>query len=166
MRLKTLVVPIILLAVAACGEGDDIPLEKGPFLRNDRNELLFDMEFCSGTYIGASTFNSLYIENGGDETLEITEVTKTGAREFTMQLPADISPATPLRLESRKRTFIEVKFTPPTTSRGQPLPADCSPQNLQLDKGELYKGKLTIKSNAANAAEKEINLLGRGVTPP
>src|SRR5688572_22631002 len=99
MRLRTLVVPIILLAVAACGEGDDIKLEKGPFLLNDRNELLFDTEFGSGTYVGATTFNTLSLENRGDEPLTITEVTKSGSGAFTVRLPAQLAEKQPLTLE-------------------------------------------------------------------
>jgi hypothetical protein len=146
MRLKTLVVPIILLAVAACGEGDDIKLEKGPFLLNDRNELLFDTEFGSGTFVGATTFNTLSLENRGDEPLTITEITKSGPGAFTVRLPEQLAAGEPLTLESRKTTFIEVQFKPP--------------------EARTYEGKLTITSNAANAATKEIRLFGKGVTPP
>jgi hypothetical protein len=146
MRLRTLVVPIILLALAACGEGEDIKLEKGPFLLNDRNELLFDTEFGSGTYVGATTFNTLSLENRGDEPLTITEVTKSGSGAFTVRLPQALAEKQPLTLESRKTTFIEVQFKP------------SAAQN--------YEGKLTITSNAANAPTKEIRLFGKGVTPP
>lgn len=146
MRLKTLVFPIILLALAACGEGDDIKLEKGPFLLNDRNELLFDTEFGSGTYVGATTFNTLSLENRGDEPLTITEVTRSGPGVFTMRLPPELAEGQPLTLQSRKTTFIEVQFKPSSAT--------------------TYEGKLTITSNAANAPAKEIRLFGKGVTPP
>lgn len=145
MRLKTLVAPIILLALAACGEGDDIKLEKGPFLLNDRNELLFDTEFGSGTYVGATTFNTLSLENRGDEPLTITGITKTGPGVFVMRLPQELE-AGSLTLQSRKTTFIEVQFKPTSAT--------------------TYEGKLTITSNAANAATKDIRLFGKGVTPP
>lgn len=146
MRLKTLMLPIILLAVAACGEGDDIKLEKGPFLLNDRNELLFDTEFGSGTYVGATTFNTLSLENRGDEPLTITKVEKTGPGAFTVRLPDALAAGNSLTLESRKATFIEVQFKPTQATN--------------------YEGKLTITSNAANAPTKDIRLFGKGVTPP
>jgi hypothetical protein len=147
MRLRTLVVPIILLALAACGEGDDIKLEKGPFLLNDRNELLFDTEFGSGTFVGATTFNTLSLENRGDEPLTITGVTKSGSGAFSVRLPPELSEAgQSLTLQSRKTTFIEVQFKP--------------------SEARTYEGKLTITSNAANAPTKEIRLFGKGVTPP
>jgi hypothetical protein len=146
MRLKTLMVPIILLAVAACGEGDDIKLEKGPFLLNDRNELLFDTEFGSGTFVGASTFNTLSLENRGDEPLEITKVAQSGSDNFRVTLPTELAAGQPLKLESRKTAFIQVQFTPPAA--------------------RTYEGKLTITSNAANTPSKEIRLFGKGITPP
>ena len=145
MRLKTLVVPIILLAMAACGEGDDIKLEKGPFLLNDRNELLFDTEFGSGTFVGATTFNTLSLENRGDEPLTITKVEKSGPGAFTVRLPPELAEGMSLTLESRKTTFIEVQFKPA--------------------EARTYEGKLTITSNAANAPTKEIRLFGKGVAP-
>jgi hypothetical protein len=146
MRLKTLVFPIILLALAACGGGDDIELEKGPFLLNDRNELLFDTEFGSGTYVGASTFNALLLENRGDKPLEITKVDQSGSSAFKVNLPAELAEGMTLKLESRKTALIQVQFTP-TQVRD-------------------YEGKLTITSNAGNAPAKDIRLFGKGVTPP
>lgn len=146
MRLRTLVFPIILLAMAGCGEGDGYELEQGPSLYNDRNELLFDTEFGSGTYVGASTFNTLILENRGDEPLEITEVTKTGPGVFTVRLPEGLAEGKALRLESRQKAFIEVQFKPTQAT--------------------TYEGKLTIKSNAKNAPAKDIRLFGKGVPPP
>ncbi|HVG62759.1 MAG TPA: hypothetical protein VNA24_29605 [Hyalangium sp.] len=146
MRLKTLVFPIILLALAACGGEDEIELQKGPFLLNDRNELLFDTEFGSGTYLGASTFNALLLENRGDAPLEITKVEKSGSGAFVVELPAELEEGLTLKLESRKTALIQVKFTP-TQARD-------------------YEGKLTITSNAGNSPTKEIRLFGKGVTPP
>jgi len=146
MRLKTLVFPIILLAMAACGGEDEIPLEKGPFLLNDRNELLFDTEFGSGTYVGASTFNALLLENRGDAPLEITKIEQSGSSTFEVTLPPALEEGMTLKLESRKTALIQVKFTPPQV--------------------RTYEGKLTITSNAANAPAKEIKLFGEGKTPP
>jgi hypothetical protein len=123
MRLRTLLFPIITLALAGCGGDDDVKLEKGPFLFVDRESLGFDQEFGSGTYLGRSTFNTLYIENRGDEPLELTEE--------------------PVRIESRKRAYIEVQFTP-TEAR-------------------VYRGKFTLKSNAANAPLRDIALSGCGI---
>jgi hypothetical protein len=146
MRLKPLMVPIILLALTACGGGDEIELQKGPFLLNDRNELLFDTEFGSGTYVGASTFNALLLENRGDAPLEITKIEKSGSSAFEAALPTELAEGQPLKLESRKTALIQVKFTP-TQARD-------------------YEGKLTITSNAGNAPTKDIKLFGTGVTPP
>jgi len=146
MRLKTLWFPIILLALAGCGEGDEIKLEKGPFLFADRTQLLFDTEFGSGTYVGASTFNTLMLENRGDEPLEITEVIKTGPAEFIVTPPEGLTATTPVRLESLKRTYIQVQFKP--------------------TQAKDYTGKLAIRSNSADAAEKVVDLIAKGVPAP
>ncbi len=144
MRLSTLWTPIILLTLAGCGEGEDeIELEKGPFLQVDRDSLGFNLEFGSGTLINTTGFNSLYIENRGDAPLELTKVTRSGAGEFSMKLPAELAEGRPLRLESLKRTFIEVQFKPQAR--------------------RLYQGMLRIESNAGNVPMKDIALFGCGL---
>jgi hypothetical protein len=145
MRLKTLWFPIILLALAGCGEGDEIQLEKGPFLFNDRTQLMFDTEFGSGTYVGASTFNTLLLENRGDEPLEITEVIKTGPAEFIVTPPEGLTATTPVRLESRKRAYVQVQFKP--------------------SQAKEYTGKLTLRSNSKDGSEKVVELIAKGVAP-
>ncbi|WP_224370265.1 Ig-like domain-containing protein [Hyalangium versicolor] len=147
MRLRHLWFPIILLAMAGCGDdGDEVQLEKGPFLFVDRESMGFDQEFGSGTYVGASTFNALYIENRGDEPLDITEVVKAAPAEFTILLPDELAKGQTLRLESRAHASIQVQFKP--------------------TKVQTYDGKFTIKSTAKNAPEKVVQLSGKGVTPP
>lgn len=145
MRLKTLWFPIILLALAGCGGEDEIPLEKGPFLFADRTKLQFDTEFGSGTYVGASTFNTLMIENRGDEPLEITAVTKTGPSQFIVTPPEGLTDSTPVKLESRKRAYIQVQFKPA--------------------EAKAYTGSLTIKSNSTTAAETVVGLEAKGIAP-
>ena len=145
MRLRPLWIPIILLSLAGCGE-DGVELEKGPFLKVDRDSLGFDQEFGSGTYVGATGFNSLYIENGGDAPLEISKISKSGSGTFSVRLPTELAEGKTLTLESLKRTFIEVQFKP--------------------GEARVYEGKLLIESNAANAAMKEILLSGKGLPPP
>jgi predicted small lipoprotein YifL len=146
MRLKTLWFPIILLALAGCGGEDGIELEKGPFLFPDRTQLQFDTEFGSGTYVGASTFNTLMIENRGDEPLEITEVIRTGPSEFIVTPPEGLTASTPVRLESLKRAYVQVQFKP--------------------TQAKDYTGKLTIKSNSKDGAEKVVELIAKGVRAP
>jgi hypothetical protein len=147
MRLLNLWTPIILLALAGCGGGDDgVTLEKGPFLFVDRDSLGFDQEFGSGTYVGASTFNALYLENRGDQPLNITGVTLSAPSVFTLQLPDELSNGQTLTLDSRAHTSIQVQFKP--------------------TKAETYTGTLTIQSNAGNTPQKDISLSGKGVTPP
>jgi len=147
MRLHTLWFPtIILLALAGCGGGDDVKLEKGPFLFVDRESMGFDQEFGSGTYVGAATFNALYIENRGDQPLEITEVIKAAPAEFTLQLPQELADGQPLVLQSRAHTSIQVQFKP--------------------TREQTYDGKFTVRSNALNTPQKDVILSGKGVKAP
>lgn len=144
MRLRTPWLPIIMLALAGCGnEVADIP--EAPQLFTDRDAMGFNTEFMSGTYIGQTTFNSLTIENRGQETLELTDFSLSGPAVFTLKVPEGFTPGTPLRLETYERAFVEVAFKP--TRAGD------------------YTGTLTIKSNAANMPEKQIALEAKGVNP-
>lgn len=147
MRLRNLFLPLFILALSGCGgEGDDFELEKGPFLFIDRESLGFDAEFGSGVYVGATGFNTLYIENRGDQPLEVTKVTKSGDSAFTIRVPQELSEGKTVTVESRKVTFVEVQFKP--------------------SQAKEYTGKLTIETNAGNGGVKEIGLSGRGVPPP
>ncbi|ADO69858.1 hypothetical protein [Stigmatella aurantiaca] len=148
MRLRFPWLPVIALALAACGGDDDesYTLQKGPFLLVDRERLAFDTEFDRGTYVGAASRNSLYIENRGDQPLEITAVVKNAPSEFVLRLPDALAAGGTLTIESRKTALIEAEFTP--------------------KQAKTYEGSFILKSNAANAPEKEIGLVGVGVTPP
>jgi hypothetical protein len=134
---------VIFLALAACGNEQEPPVEPTLFL--DRESLGFGQEFGLGTYVNTEPIESLYIENQGQQPLEITEVTKSGASEFKFALPEQPTAEKPVRLEYGKRTFIQVSFKP--------------------TRAQKYEGKLLIKSNAANAPTKEILLSGVGVNP-
>jgi hypothetical protein len=144
MRLRTPWLPIIMLALAGCGnEVADIPV--APQLFTDRDGMGFNTEFGSGTFIGQTAFNSLTIENRGQETLELTDFSLSGPAVFTLKPPEGFTPGTPLRLETYDRAFVEVAFKP-------------------TDDIE-YRGTLIIKSNAANTPTKEIELMAKGVNP-
>jgi hypothetical protein len=139
MRLRPLWLSVIFIALAACGtEG---PSEQ-PELYVDRDSLGFGQEFGTGAYVNQEITESLYIENRGLQVLEITEVTKSGAGQFTLTLPEPLKSGEPVRLEYGKRTFVQVAFKPTEAKK--------------------YEGKLLIKSNAANVPQKEIVLSGVG----
>ena len=143
MRLRTPWLPIILFALAGCGNGEEYP--EAPQIFTDRAEMGFNTEFNGGTFVGATAYNSLIIENRGLNTLELTEFTLSGPPVFTLTPPEGFEPGTPLRLETNKTAFVQVTFKP-------------------TDDVE-YTGTLTIKSNAANEPVKEIVLRGKGVNP-
>jgi hypothetical protein len=147
MRLRTLWLPLIFIALAGCGNGEDpVELSEEPQLFLDRTQLQFDTEFGSGTYIGATTFNSLILENRGKKALEISSITKSGPGEFALTLPQDLRDGKTLRLESRQQAFVQVTFKP-TAER-------------------TYEGKLVIQSNDPAAGEKEVPLIAKGVPAP
>lgn len=142
-RVSVLMGAFIFVALLACGKAPDgqqpgnHPNE--PTIVTDRPELQFGLEFDQGVWIGTSKQESLLIENDGLEPLEISNVTKTGDSEFTMELPTDLT-VPPLG-----HTFIRFFFAP------------------KEEKG--YSATVTISSNAANEPEKVIQLSGRGVSP-
>jgi hypothetical protein len=143
MQLRTRWLPIFFFALAGCGNETEIPKE--PTLFTDRDEMAFNREFGSGTFVGQTGFNSLVLENRGEGTLQITGITVSAPAQFKVTLPEGFTAETPLALETYKRAFVQVEFKPT--------------DNVE------YKGTLTIKSNAANAAEKVITLNGLGVDP-
>lgn len=139
MRLRPLWLSFIFIALAACG--NDGPSEQ-PELYVDRDSLGFGQEFGTGAYVNQEITESLYIENRGLRTLEISEVTKSGAAQFTLTLPEPLTKGETVKLEYGKRTFVQVAFKPTAAQK--------------------YEGKLLIKSNAANEPQKEIALSGVG----
>lgn len=146
MRLRNLWFPIILLAAAGCGGGDDVKLEKGPFLFLDRDSLGFSQEFGSGTYIGTAPLNALYVSNRGDQPLELTSIVNGMPAEFTLQMPDELANGQTLTLQSREVATFQVQFKP--------------------TKEQVYSGTFTIHSNALNAPQKDISVSGKGVKPP
>ncbi|MCE9669403.1 hypothetical protein LY474_16455 [Myxococcus stipitatus] len=145
MRLHTPWLPIILFSVAACGESsEEIP--KAPQIVTDRDQMAFNREFGSGTYIGTENFNSLAITNKGQDPLIITGITLSAPAEFKLKLPEGFSSETPLQVETNKRVFVEVSFKP--------------------REPRVYEGTLTITSNAGNLTEKVVTLNAEGISPP
>lgn len=142
MRLRPFWLSVIFFALAGCGN-DDPPVE--PQLFVDRDTIGFGQEYGTGAYVNQQISESLYIENTGQQPLEITAVTKSGASQFTLTLPEPLTRGEPVRLEYGKRTFIQVDFKPTQARK--------------------YEAKLLIKSNAANAPEKEIAISGVGYNP-
>lgn len=148
MRLRTPWLPILFFSFAACGESAE-PLSKAPQLISDRDEMSFDREFNSGTFVGTSGFNSVMVTNMGEDTLEVTDIALNAPSVFTMKVSQEGAehPANqPMQVLSKKRFFVEVTFRP--------------------REAQAYQGTLTIKSNAANLPEKVIALNGLGIAPP
>lgn len=142
MRLRNFWLPLTIIALAGCGgEGTDLP--EAPQLLIDRTELSFDTEFSAGTYVGTTTFNTLYVENRGLQTLELTDVSLSGPGVFTLKRPENWPQGGALKLETYQRTYIEVAFKP--------------------NEAREFTGTLTLKSNAANGGTRELPLKGKGI---
>lgn len=149
MRLRTLWLPLIFVALAACGNGEEeneVVLTQEPQVYVDRNVLQFDTEYGSGTYVGATTYNTLIIENRGIQELQISQIAKEGPGAFTVRLPQELADGKALVLQSRQKAYVEVAFRP--------------------TEAKQYDGSLIIRSNDPKAADKQVTLTAKGVRAP
>lgn len=137
MPLRALVTGLILVALAGCGK-ESMPDK--PQLLLDRASIGFGQEFGSGTYIGTEPQESLLIENGGLQNLEISSVTIAGAAEFR------ITPPPKKTLKGKEHTFVQIFFKPTQV--------------------KAYSATLTIVSNAENTPSREVAVTGRGIAAP
>ena len=141
MRLRPLWLSVIFIALAGCGS--EAPSEQ-PALYVNRESLDFGQEVKTNVYVNQEVTESFYIENKGLLPLELTAVTKSGPSQFTLTLPEPLKNGEPMRLEYGERAFVQLGFKPTEAKK--------------------YEGKLLIKSNAANAPEKEVVFSGIGVS--
>lgn len=132
---------VLMLALVACGSEDELP--NAPQLVTDVVELRFGQDVGELTYVGARTYNTLSVKNGGLEALTLTAVNKSGDGAFTFSLPAE--DVLPLTLGARQQTFVEVVFAP--TQVG------------------TFTGTLTLVSNASPEG-RVIQLSGKSVAAP
>lgn len=148
MRLSKLLLPVSALALVACGGEPPEVLPDKPVLFIDRLKLEFNTEFDRGTYVGQTTFNSLYIENRGLRTLELSRVERGGrdATAFTLQLPEPLGNGQPLRLEARQTAAIQVTFRP--------------------NAARTFEGQLTLTSNDPDRPTFSVGLEGLGIPAP
>jgi hypothetical protein len=117
------------------GSGD-----AGAQLDLDRASLGFDQEFGSGTWLRTSPQQSLLVRNGGDQPLQVTGATLSGADATAFEI-AQPTPA--MSLARGEQTFVRVLFSP-----------------MQA---RAYSATLTVTSNAGPAVT--VPLTGQGVTP-
>lgn len=129
-------VSLIFVGLLACGKED---LPESPQLLVDREAITFGGEFGNATYLGQRPQESIVLENGGLEPLELSAQFQ-GDPAFTMEGPLEA------RIEGKQRTFIRVIFAP-------------------VEERD-YSGTIVVTSNAENAAVKNIVVSGRGVAPP
>ena len=138
MRTFLAVAALIFVALIGCGKTS---YPDKPQITPDRAEIGFGQEFGSGTYIGTKPTESLYLENGGLQNLEITSVTKSGGDTgaFTVNGPTETT------VKGLGKAFVQVVFAPPAV--------------------KCYATWLTIESNAENTPRLVIPVSGRGVDP-
>jgi len=127
----------ILLALTACGKGQDLPQQ--PQLIVDRDTIDFGQSLGFGVYVGTAPQESLQIHNGGSSDLVITSATLSGDPAFTMNGPLS------MRVTGLQNTFIQIIFAPSSA--------------------RVFNTTLTIVSNAQNAPNKTIAISGKGVAP-
>jgi hypothetical protein len=138
MRLRLLFLASIVTVAAACGGSQEIPVK--PTLFIDRTKLGFGQEDNSGTYIGATGYDSILLRNDGQDELDLTSVTLTGDDGKFTQVGPDKT-----TLKYQDTASIEIDFEP--------------------SKPKVYSGTLVIASNAANTPSVTVTLSGCGVTP-
>lgn len=129
---------VILLA---CPGGDE--LHENAWLYVNRDPWVID-----AVYVGTSRQESIYIENMGLQTLELSSVTLAGSGAFS-RLPQRTNPAdggiitnpTSTSIEPRQRSYFALIFNPPREG--------------------MYNAQVTINSNAENAPTKVIDVSAR-----
>lgn len=114
-----------------------------PYSCPDRASLGFGQEFGTATIIGTRPVESLVIQNGGVETLKVSEASYSGDSAFRVTF----EPEAPASIEGNKRLFVQVEFAP--------------------EKAQAYSGVVTIVSNAANAegGAQTFRVSGCGIPP-
>jgi hypothetical protein len=138
MRRITLLVTTIILGLAGCGKGADIPAT--PQLKTDVELVDFGQQVGNVTYVGTSVANSVQIANDGSEDLKLQSVTLDGDDAFTMVGP-DVD-----TVPWGTSALVTIYFTPPAAGD--------------------YSATVTIKSNAENAPEKTIPISGKAIDAP
>lgn len=141
MSRRALSTLVIFVALLGCGNPDEAP--EGPLLSLDREAMTFGGDFGNAVYVGTSKQESLILQNRGKTPLEIQEVTRTSDPEFTLHLPEGVAGA--FTIPPRSHAFLTVFFAP--------------------REAKSYSGRITIRSNSTDGAEKVVQLSGTGVAP-
>lgn len=138
----------ILSAFTSCGQpGNPMPcdgetLQSDPYLCPDRGSIGFAREFNSGTWIGTKPQETLILTNGSVKDLEVQAVSYSGDPAFTYRTQPEAVPAT---IAGNKKMLVQIIFAP-TEAR-------------------LYRGTLTVQSNASNTPSQSFDITGCGVSP-
>jgi hypothetical protein len=136
--LKRALLLCLLALPVGCG-GSEPPPPNEPTLKLDREGMYFGSEFGNAVFVGTRPQESVLVMNEGLQDLVISEVAQAGDAAFELTLPESLT------IPGRKFAALRVVFAP-TEAR-------------------QYTGSLTIRSNAANAAEQAIELRGSAVSP-
>lgn len=121
---------------------DGMSLQNEPYLCPDRGSIGFAREFMSGTYIGTKPQETLILNNGSVKDLEITSVSYGGDQAFTFKTSPEPLPAT---IAGNKSMLVQIIFAP--------------------TEAKLYRGTLTVQSNASNTPSQTFEITGCGVSP-
>lgn len=117
------------------------------FIRPDRRELGFGLEFAEVVYVGTKPQQSVQLINEGTAGLTINNVGLSGpnASLFTYEVAGTL----PIIVEGRKQAYVRVTYSPTAPSG---------------DGG--HTAQLTVDSNAGNEPSLKIGIRAKAVNPP
>ncbi|MEM6533573.1 MAG: choice-of-anchor D domain-containing protein [Myxococcota bacterium] len=142
MKAKISMILCAALALVACGDDDDV-VEQEPLPQNPQLFVVPVIVNFPVTRNGQTSTQSVTLTNGGQNALDVSDVTITGpdADAFTLAEGTTV----PLSIDSRGAASIEIDFAASTTD------------------GDIRRAQLTIESNAENFASTTLELVGPAI---
>lgn len=138
MRIRLLLWTSLTALAVACGSQEP---PNDPTLFVNTTKLGFGQELNSGTFIGTTGFNSVFLRNDGVKTLTIASANLSGDSAFSINQPLDKT-----TLDYKDSATMTIAFVPHAPPK-------------------VHTGTLTITSDAKNTPTVTVSLSGCGVNP-